>query len=68
VNSLSILNPGLVGFLNGLSKVLLIVAMAGIGMNITFRELLQGGKSALLVGSLNWAAQIAFCVFLIRVM
>ncbi len=67
VNSLSILDPGLVGFLNGLSKVLLIVAMAGIGMNITFRELLQGGKSALLVGSLNWAAQIAFCVFLIRV-
>lgn len=43
-----------------LSHYLLIIAMAGIGLKITFGSILRDGKSALLIGALIFAIQIIF--------
>lgn len=42
------------------SKYALIVAMAGIGLKITFDSILKDGKSALLIGSIIFIIQIIF--------
>jgi len=43
-----------------LSHYALVVAMAGIGLKITFSSILRDGKSALIVGTLVFMVQIAF--------
>lgn len=65
VNSFGFLDPNLVDLLKKLSKFLLMFAMAGIGLNITIKDLIQGGRSALLIGIFTWSCQIGFCIFLI---
>ncbi|MDA3886500.1 MAG: putative sulfate exporter family transporter [Candidatus Delongbacteria bacterium] len=46
--------------LSRISHYSLIVAMAGVGMKITFNSILKDGKSALLIASLVFVLQIAF--------
>ena len=38
----------------------LIIAMAGIGLKITFSSILRSGRSALLMGSIIFLIQIVF--------
>ncbi len=42
------------------SKYLLIIAMAGIGMKITFSSILKDGWKALIIGAMVWAVQLLF--------
>jgi len=67
VNSLGLIPEVLVSLTASLSKILLLVAMAAIGMKISFRELSSGGKSALIVGSLTFAGQILFNTLLLKI-
>ncbi len=68
VNSLGILPGEVTAFLHQASKVLLTVAMAGIGMAISKEILAQGGKKVILTGLLTWILQIAFSLFLVHVL
>ena len=43
-----------------LSHYLLIIAMAGVGLKITFKSILQNGQKALLIGILIWGIQLIF--------
>ncbi len=65
VNTLGILPEEVVSLLKQAGEWLLIVAMAGIGMKITFRGLATQGKKALCAGILTWAVQISFSLLLI---
>lgn len=65
VNSIGFLNPLLVDVMKKLSKFFLMFAMAGIGLNITVKELVRGGSSALLIGVLTWFFQIGFDICMI---
>jgi uncharacterized integral membrane protein (TIGR00698 family) len=51
-----------------ISKLLLTVAMAGIGMKITLHQLIRGGRTALGIGMLTWGCQIAFSLLLIMLL
>ncbi len=51
--------------LRHLAKLLLMVAMAGVGMKIRFRSLLQHGPKALLFGALIALTQCGFILLLI---
>jgi uncharacterized integral membrane protein (TIGR00698 family) len=66
INSLGFLNPGLVDLMKKISHFFLMFAMAGIGLSITCKELIRGGKSALLIGVMTWFCQIGFSLMLIR--
>ncbi len=55
-------------FIKDVSEFLLITAMAGIGMKITFRELLTDGRKALLAGAFTFAGQILFSGTLIFIL
>lgn len=46
--------------IGNVSHYALILAMAGIGLKITFANILRDGKSALLIGSINFTIQIMF--------
>ena len=50
-----------------ISKYALILAMAGIGLRITFVSILRDGRSALLIGSVIFIIQIIFTVSMIHV-
>ncbi len=49
-----------VNVIGKLSHYLLIIAMAGIGLKITFGSILKDGRSALLIGVLIFTIQIVF--------
>ncbi len=66
VNSFSLIPDALVSIMTDASKMLLLVAMAAIGMKISFKELSVGGKSALLVGTLTFTGQILFNTVLLK--
>ena len=67
VNTAGILPGNVTDILKGAGEGLLIVAMAGIGLKITFRGLANEGKKALIAGVLTWAVQIGFSLLLITV-
>lgn len=50
------------------SKYALIIAMAGIGLKITFASLKANGKDALVVGSIVFSIQIIVSLFLLLVL
>lgn len=47
-------------FLGAMGQYALIIAMAGIGLKITFSSILRSGRSALLMGSIIFLIQIVF--------
>jgi len=47
-------------FLGTIGEYALIIAMAGIGLKITFSSILRSGRSALLMGSMIFLIQIVF--------
>ena len=47
-----------INIINNFSHYLLIIAMAGIGLKITFQDIFSHGKSALIVGSSTFIIQI----------
>jgi uncharacterized integral membrane protein (TIGR00698 family) len=49
-----------IGILSRISHFLLIIAMAGVGLKITFASILRDGKFALMIGSLVFLFQIIF--------
>ena len=60
IASLQILPLFVIDTIASISKYTLIVAMAGIGLKITFSSIKTNGKSALIVASLVFAVQIIF--------
>lgn len=60
---LSVNNINIIG---NFSHYLLIIAMAGIGLNIKFKNILLNGKSALLVGGITFISQIIMSNILIH--
>jgi len=51
--------------INNTEKILLVIAMAGIGMKISMENLLKQGRQALLLGILSWSTQIGYTLFLV---
>ena len=60
IASLQILPQNIVNVIASISKYALIIAMAGIGLKITFSSIKANGKTALIVGSIVFAIQIIF--------
>jgi len=60
VASLQILPEFIVNTISQISKYALIIAMAGIGLKITFSSIKQNGKKALTLASIIFAIQIIF--------
>jgi uncharacterized integral membrane protein (TIGR00698 family) len=65
VPTLDLLSNQVTAFIKSLSHYSLVVAMAGIGLKITFGSILRDGKAALLIGSLVFGVQIAFSGLLV---
>jgi len=64
--TLGLLNDQVKDILGFLSKNLLLVAMAGIGMRVKFKELLSEGPKALLFGIVAMFFQITMLITLIK--
>ncbi len=62
IASFNILPDSVTMFIKHLSHYALIVAMAGVGLKITFKSIKENGKVALLIGSIIFAIQIIFNV------
>ena len=60
VPTFNLLPKEYINIISKLSHYALIVAMAGIGLRITFASILRDGKAALLVGSAIFLIQIVF--------
>jgi len=60
IPSFNILNEGIINIIAHLSHYLLIIAMAGIGLKIKFKNVLKEGSSALIVGGIVFFIQIVF--------
>ena len=60
ISSLQILPKFVVQIVANISEYALIIAMAGIGLKITFSSIKANGKIALIVGSLVFVVQIIF--------
>ena len=60
VATFSVLPETLLELLSTMSGYALIVAMAGIGLKITFSSILRSGRSALMLGSVVFLLQIFF--------
>jgi len=58
--SLNILPSWFSNAIKEISHYALIVAMAGVGLKITFKSIKENGKSALLIGSIIFTIQIIF--------
>lgn len=65
--TLGFLNDQVKDILGFLSKNLLLVAMAGIGMRVKFKELLNEGPKALLFGIIAMFFQVAMLIILIKI-
>lgn len=66
--TLSILPDMLVNSISMISKYALIIAMAGIGLKISFSSIKEQGKSALMLASLVFCVQISFSLILLFVL
>lgn len=64
--NLGLLNDQIKDTLGFLSKNLLLIAMAGIGMRVKFKELLSEGPKALLFGIIAMFSQIILLIILIK--
>jgi uncharacterized membrane protein YadS len=64
--TLGFLNDQMKDILGFFSNNLLLVAMAGIGMRVKFKELLSEGPKALLFGIIAMFSQIALLIILIK--
>ena len=60
VATFSLLPDTALEFLGAMGEYALIIAMAGIGLKITFSSILRSGRSALLMGSFIFLIQIVF--------
>jgi len=58
--TLGVLSPTAIHLISQTSHILLIMAMAAIGLKITFKTLLQSGQAALGIGALIFVVQIVF--------
>ena len=68
VASLGFLPKPAVSAFTNTSEFLLVTAMVGVGMGISFKSLISAGKKALLVGALTSAGQIAFSAGLLLIL
>jgi uncharacterized integral membrane protein (TIGR00698 family) len=68
VGTLQILPMDVIEFLKILSKILLTIAMAGIGLKIRVSSLIKQGPKALLVGCLIFAVQLTVITGLITLL
>ena len=60
VPTFSLLPKNIIEIIGKISHYALIIAMAGIGLKITFGSILKDGKAALLIGTLIFIIQIIF--------
>ncbi len=60
VPTFKLLPPEVIKIIGKASHYALIIAMAGIGLKITFGSILKDGKTALVIGSLIFVIQIIF--------
>ena len=60
IPTFGLLPENYIRIISTISKYALIVAMAGIGLKITFVSILRDGRSALLIGSIVFIIQIIF--------
>jgi len=60
VPTFSLLPKNVIEIIGKVSHYALIIAMAGIGLKITFGSILKDGKAALLIGTLIFVIQIIF--------
>lgn len=63
--SLAILPPAGVDFLKSSGRLLLVIAMSGIGMRIQLQTLFRSGPGALLFGLIVWFTQITLISLLV---
>ncbi|WP_097017797.1 YeiH family protein [Orenia metallireducens] len=68
LGSLGIIPETISNFLKSLSKVLLIIAMAAIGLKIKLSSLLKQGPKALIAGLFIFLGQLLLITFLIKLM
>ena len=48
-----------------LSKILLVIAMAGIGLNISFRSIFEFGFKSFTIAALAFSLQIIFALIVV---
>ena len=60
IASINILPDSITTLIKHISHYALIIAMAGVGLKITFKSIKENGKIALLIGSIIFALQIIF--------
>lgn len=65
LNSFHIFNATIINFVKGISKILLIIAMAGIGLKISLKDIVSGGKQLLVLGFSVWFLQIIFTILIL---
>jgi uncharacterized integral membrane protein (TIGR00698 family) len=66
VASFQLLPESWIHIIGKTSHYFLVIAMAGIGLKVSFLNILKNGKKALLVGSLVFLFQILFAIILIK--
>ena len=59
ISSTAVIPEAALNLLKDAGKLLLITAMAAVGMRISFGALTSGGKQALTAGIISWACQLA---------
>jgi len=60
IATLKILPSNIIDMMGNISEYALIVAMAGVGLKITFSSIKESGQKALFLGILIWIVQIVF--------
>ncbi|MCB0539823.1 MAG: putative sulfate exporter family transporter, partial [Bacteroidetes bacterium] len=65
LNSLINLSPDILKVLKQVGEILLTVAMAAIGLGVSFKNLWQSGKSAIGFGLIIFLLQIALALLLV---
>ena len=68
VPSFHLLSENWINIIGKISHYFLIIAMAGIGLKVSFLSILKNGKKALLVGILIFLFQIIFGLTLIELL
>ncbi|MBM7624571.1 YeiH family protein [Sporohalobacter salinus] len=67
IGTLHFLPQGMITFLKSLGELLLIVAMAGIGLRVRISSLIKQGLQALVVGALIFISQLILIISLITI-
>ena len=60
IPTFSLLPTAAIQVIREVSHLALVIAMAGVGLRITFSSIVRDGRGALLIGCLTFALQIAF--------